>query len=861
MRARRASRPSCVAGLFAAILCGLVGSIVGPSQASAATPVATSATKTPAAPAKADRLVLQARQLTYDKDNNVVTAEGNVQLYYQGRILEADKVIYNRTTSRVLAEGHAKLTETDGSVAYADRFDITDDFQSGFIDSLSTISAQKTYFTSPRGERSEGDTSTFEKGTYTACEPCKQHPERPPTWQIKAMKIIHDKQSKTIYFEDASFEFLGVPIAYFPYLSTPDPSVTRKSGFLTPSYVYQSQLGFGASIPYFFNLAPNYDLTVTPTVLSRQGVLGEVEWRQRLINGSYNIRATGIVQLEPDAFRQPPFGSGDRDLRGSLESTGKFFINDQWKYGWDVSLFSDKFFLLDYKIRSESLSSDYIRESISTAYLTGQGDRSFFDLRGYRIEGLSEYDFNKQQPLVLPVLDYDHTIPLKPEQSFGLGGEVNINTNFTALTREAADYQSTGVRLLDRAFSLYDVCPTSPVPNPGLPNFKPPNCFIRGIGGSYDRASAQVSWQRKFIDPFGEEWTPFAFARVDASWLSLNRSDTFTFTSANGFSEIANGDQVNFFGQNQSEHFYGRALPGVGLEWRYPLIEATGFGTQVLEPIAQVIVRPGEIHAGDLPNEDAQSLVFDDTNLFEWNKFSGYDRVEGGVRLNAGAQYTMTFNSGASVNTLFGESFQLAGPNSYAVSDIANVAAESGLQTVNSDYVSRVAFNLNPNLSFIAKARFNERDFSPEAVDLIAHEKFGPIQGSIQYSRYDPQPLIGYPNRREGVLISGQYDFLDHYFVKGSATVDLNAFKYDPATGLYDEKLGSPALNLLSTGIGYTDDCTTLSLNYSRGYTDSTGVPTLDQTVYLQFTLRTLASGKVQTDIGNAQTVQDGLNR
>ena len=113
------------------------------------------------------------------------------------------------------------------------------------------------------------------------------------------------------------------------------------------------------------------------------------------------------------------------------------------------------------------------------------------------------------------------------------------------------------------------------------------------------------------------------------------------------------------------------------------------------------------------------------------------------MRRNAGAQYTMTFNAGPSVNALFGESFQLAGPNSYAVSDIANVSAESGLQTTNSDYVSRVAVNLDPNLSFIAKARLSEQTFAPEAVDLVAHDRIGPFQGSIQYSRYAPQPLIG----------------------------------------------------------------------------------------------------------------------
>ena len=841
------------AGLASLLLVWLA--LVGPVQAASPLPaVAPAATQTPA---KADRLVVQARQLTYDHDKNVVKAEGNVQLYYQGRILEADRVSYDRTANRVYAEGNAKLTEADGTVAYGDRFDLTDDFKSGFIDSLSAVTKDKTYFTSPRGERSAGETSEFDKGTYTACEPCREHPERPPLWQIKAVKIIHNKLEKMIYFEDASFEFLGVPIAYFPYLSSPDPSVTRKSGFLAPGYVYESRLGFGASIPYFFNLAPNYDLTVTPTFLSRQGVLGQVEWRQRMVNGSYNIRATGIDQLDPGAFEQQPYGTGRRELRGSVETSGKFFINEQWKYGWDLSLFSDKYFFQNYRIRSESLTSDYIRESISTAYLTGQGDRSYFDLRGYRIVGLSEYDFSKQQPLVLPVLDYNRTIAIDPAQSYGIGGEVKIDVNFTALSRTAADYQSTGVRLLDKAFSLYDVCPTSLSPNPALPNFKPPNCFIRGVGGSYERASTNISWQRKFIDPFGEVWTPFAFVRLDASWLALNESSTYSFTSAGGFSQISNADQSNFFGSRNSSG-YGRALPGIGLEYRYPFIASTGWATHLLEPIAQVIVRPNEAHAGDLPNEDAQSLVFDDTNLFEWNKFSGYDRTEGGVRLNAGAQYTMTFQSGMSVNALLGQSFQLAGLNSYRVEDVANVSAGSGLETNTSDYVGRVAVNAGSNLSFIARSRFSEKDFTPESIDLIGNGNFGPLAGSVQYSRYAAQTLIGYPYRREGVLFTGKYDFLDHYFVKGTATLDLNPYKYDLATGLYDLKLGSPAVSVLGLGLGYDDECTTVSVNYSRSYTDSAGVRGLDQTVLLQLTLRTLAQAKIKTGLGT-ETVQDGI--
>ena len=230
------------------------------------------------------------------------------------------------------------------------------------------------------------------------------------------------------------------------------------------------------------------------------------------------------------------------------------------------------------------------------------------------------------------------------------------------------------------------------------------------------------------------------------------------------------------------------------------------------------------------------------------------------MRLNAGAQYTMTFKTGGSLNALFGESFQLAGTNSYAVSDVANVSAGSGLATPRSDYVARVAYNLNPNLSFIARGRFDQDNFAPQSIDLITRAKFGPISGTAQYSRYAAQDLIGYPFRREGVLLSGRYDFLEHYFAKASATLDLNPYKYDTATGLYDLKLGGPALSVLGVGVGYEDDCTSVALNYTRSYTDSLGVPSVDQTVLFQLTLRTLGQEKISTGLGT-QTVQDGIDR
>ena len=456
------------------------------------------------------------------------------------------------------------------------------------------------------------------------------------------------------------------------------------------------------------------------------------------------------------------------------------------------------------------------------------------------------------------MVDYNRTFDVAPETSYGFGGEVNLDFNLTSLSRTAADYSSTGTRLLDQAFSLYDVCPTSTSPVPGLPNFKPPSCFLRGVAGDYTRASAQVSWQRKFIDPIGEVWTPFAFAQFQGSWLATNTSNSFNFTSAAGTSTISNADQQNFIGSNNNG-VTGQVVPGVGFEWRYPFIATTSWATHVIEPTAQIIARPNATNQSTMPNEDAQSLVFDDTTLFSWNKFSGYDRLEGGVRANAGLQYTMNLSSGGYFNTLFGQSYQLAGSNPYDVYDISNVGLNSGLETQSSDYVARAVIAPNSKFSLITKARFNSTDFSPEAVDVIGTYNLYNLSGSVQYSRYAPQPLIGFPYRREGVLLNSKYTFFDHYFVNGSATVDLNPYKFDVLTSAYDVKQGHPTLAVLSAGVGYQDDCTTVSLSYSRSYTSAIGTESLNQTVLVSLNLRTLADVKLNQSLGSANTVQDGV--
>ena len=806
------------------------------------------------------RLLVEAKELVYDNDNNKVILSGDVELSYQGRTLQADRVVYDRNTGRVLAEGNARLTEANGSAITGERFELSDDFKNGFIDALrveQTIqyrgSPVKTRFSAPRAERIEGDTIVLERGTYTACEPCKDNPEKPPLWQVKAARIIHNNEERTIYYENATLELAGVPIAYVPYFWSPDPTVKRKTGFLGPSFITSTTLGTGVAVPFFWAIAPNYDLTVQPTILSRQGLFGQAEWRHRLLTGAYNIRAAGIFELDKSAFLPAPFGPREQEFRGSIESTGRFAINERWRYGWDVALLSDRWFLQHYNVRSESLATNILKESISTAYLQGQGDRSWFDVRGYYFRGLSSFDYQPWLPVVHPVLDYNKRI----DGPTPIGGEVGIDVNLTSLTRETAHFQpiKSAADFLfpgTPSFGLYETCSV----------FERGKCLVRGLSGTFTRLSTQLSWRRNYIDSVGQVWTPFAYARVDGFWNQPN---------AVGYQ---NEQISNFIGTESN--FVGRAMPAVGLEYRYPFVaDAGAFGTHTVSPIAQVIARPNETRIGQLPNEDAQSLVFDDTSLFQWDKFSGYDRVEGGVRANLAAQYSVTAPGGFYGDALFGQSVQLAGLNSFQPGDIANVGRDSGLESRLSDYVARVHVQPTQNLSVTTRGRFDQQDFSLKRFEVTGTANLNPIMPlslSLLYARYEAQPELGYDKAREGVAATALYNITPRWFLNGSAAIDLDKYFQvkDSYSGLLSALLASGTgsgtttsavekFSSLLIGVGYKDECTTFAISYGFSPQDvANGLSQQSHQVLVRLELRTLGELNFRPNFGTASG-QDGI--
>ncbi len=178
-------------------------------------------------------------------------------------------------------------------------------------------------------------------------------------------------------------------------------------------------------------------------------------------------------------------------MRGSIETKGNFFLNQDWQFGWNATWLSDKFFANDYKLQGIDFTNYYFQDFVSSVYLRGQADHSFFDLSAYHFEGTTANDDNRTLPEAVPVFDYNRVFALPADRTNGIGGEATIDVNIANITQTNAAFQSTGLQTFDNAYHLYNVCETT-VGNKYVPTYYPGACMLRSIAGDYTRASGQA---------------------------------------------------------------------------------------------------------------------------------------------------------------------------------------------------------------------------------------------------------------------------------------------------------------------------------------------------------------------------------
>ncbi|MEM7216078.1 MAG: LPS-assembly protein LptD [Pseudomonadota bacterium] len=754
-------------------------------------------------PLPEEQLLLESDELIYDNDRGLVIATGNVQIAYGRSTLVADRVEYNQQSGRVIAFGNVEILEPNGNRIFAREIDITDDFRDGFVSALNIQTPDNTRIAAESAERRDGTVTTFNNGVYTACKACEDNPEKPPFWQIRAKTVVINNDTKTIEYEDASLEFFGVPVINLPRFAHADPAIKRKSGLLVPDFSEDENLGFGYRQGYFFNLAPNYDLTAWGTYYERQGFLGELEWRHRLANGEYSIRYAGIDQDNPGAFDNTFIDSQETD-RHAVVTNGLFDINKHWKFGWNALFQSDENFARTYDIADHDS-----RDITNEIFLTGIGEKNYFDLRAqdflvqdnqidFTAAQVGNQTFNEQQANILPLLDYNAVSGDEFDN-----GQLSLNVNVASVSRE-----------------VFQISNFTPALGPPGANER-----FTGIEGTTSRLSGEVEWKGSQITSNGLVVTTSLSARADV---------------VNQDSENLNS---NFNPLTSNESIY-RTMPAAMLEIRYPLIAGSENATHIFEPIAQFIARPDETDIGDFANEDAQSLVFDTSNLFERDKFSGFDRVEGGSRANVGFRYSASFVTGGNLDVVAGQSFQLGGDNSFAATnDLVNVGQESGLETSRSDYVASLQVNDGAGLSAGIGVRLDERDLGLKRAEVSSRVVQPDYSFTSSYIFTEAQPNY----RGDATAVD---PLRDRHEVSGAGSVRLDENWRAFGSLTYDLETSEVVRD--SLGLAYDDDCFSFAISYSNLNEDFTGASS-ERSINFSIGLRTIGGFDRTLDIGDEQ--------
>lgn len=363
--------------------------------------------------------LISADQVTFDEDLNIVTASGNVEISQGDRIVKADAVSYNINTNVVSATGNVALLEPTGDVVFAEYIELSKDLSEGFIRDIRVLLSDRSRLAAVSGQRSGGNRTVLNRAIFSPCNLCKEDPTKAPLWQLKANKVVHDQAEKEIRYYDARMEIFGIPVAYTPYLSHPDPTVEKKSGFLAPTFRNSDTLGFSAQVPYFWNIAPHQDLTFAPIITSEQGPVAAGEYRHLFTNGSLDISGSATIADREDSNNEVE----ENRFRGHIDAEGRFDIDETWRWGFDAKRASDDTYQRLYDFGTE-------RTLTSRAFVEGFRGRNYAAVNSFAYQGLRESDKNDESPIILPLGDYNFT-----SEPLFADSVARLDANILALTR------------------------------------------------------------------------------------------------------------------------------------------------------------------------------------------------------------------------------------------------------------------------------------------------------------------------------------------------------------------------------------------------------------------------------------------
>ena len=339
---------------------------------------------------KSEDINFTSDNLQVNDSTNVMTATGNVVITSDSRKITADKVEYNQTTDKAVAIGNVLLTEKDGSIYESDKVVLTNEFKSIVASPLYAKLADKSYITSPELRRNDNGESFFNEGVYSACE-CNVKDGETPIWRIESKQIKHDPLTKTVYLTHPVMKIFSIPVYYLPYLSFPDWTIKRRSGFLTPKYGYSNQNRFHIKVPYYYapENDPTWDMTFTTHQNGKTGHADQLNVRKKYETTSVE---TNIFKGNLDTNKS----EGDNVFGVNLFATSKL------RNGWDMTLegkYADQeTFMRRYGFDSDSTYKSFIN-------LEKVNQKSISNIEIYNIQNLDGTKSNNE-PTLAPSISH-----------------------------------------------------------------------------------------------------------------------------------------------------------------------------------------------------------------------------------------------------------------------------------------------------------------------------------------------------------------------------------------------------------------------------------------------------------------------
>ena len=721
---------------------------------------------------KAQENILEADKIEYINKDGKVFAKGSVLIIREGYKLEADEVTFDPSKNIIEAVGKIRIEESNGNIITASRIKLSADLSDGLIELPRITTKDGTSLSSAYAIRSNNNATILRKGIFSPCKACKNENKR-ISWQVKANRIIHDEENGNIIYEGARFELFGVPIFYVPIAAHPSPEVKRRSGLLAPSLTSSGDLGVVLKTPYFINLAQNYDLTITPWLVTKGALIVEGEWRQKFKKGEINFY--GIGASLSDSFKSKtvnvhndwlsvinsPFNSDEElsklgkklaytyddnnhsisnvevaniddgrpssisdaigyDFRGSLSTYGKFILND-WDINFNGTFVSDDTFLRRFDLSDNTSLISKLSFSKNWSTMKILVEATHFSLL------LPEE--NGSEPLILPSINFNWSPKTKI-----LGGDIELDLNF---------------------LNIY-----------------------RRTDGNTQRLSLNGIWNKKYIFESGS----LLKFKVDL------RGDMYRTTKRwipNNSSRLL---PSNPFGKEIS---IARFLPTISAEWSMPLLSTKS--STIIEPIINVSLATNDREYTKIPNEDGLAFELNSTNIFLSNRIQGYDRWESGNRINYGFRLSHYWGESSAITAMVGQS--------YRFSDLQFAEKGNGIEKHLSDLVFDLLYKPNMNIAISYRGRVEEKDFN------LIRSEFD-IQGNFKnwgfragHAHFDNEESYQFTEQKE-VRLASFININNNWFIQGAIR--------------YDIELKNSLRNRLS--IVYVDECISFELGFRRKF-------------------------------------------